>query len=137
MNFNPLFAQEAAAPPAGETPGLTGATGDVAAGAKGATQVPFIMRPEVMIVIMVIMMAVMFMNSRKRNKELQARRAQMRAGSKITTTSGLVGRIVSIKDNEDEVVIKCEDTKLRILKGTIANVIDETVAAPATTEQKA
>lgn len=67
---------------------------------------------------------VIFPMSRRQKKEQAAMMASMKQGSKIVTTSGIVGVITSpLKEGEDEVVIRTEDTKIRVLRSTIQKVI--------------
>ena len=56
----------------------------------------------------------------------------MKPGAKVVLNSGIVGKIVTIKDGEDEIVIKSDDTKLRVLRASVASVTDDSV--PATIE---
>jgi preprotein translocase subunit YajC len=81
-----------------------------------------------------LLLLVVLPNMRRQKKEAAARLAAMKNGAKVVTTSGIIGRIIHIKDGEDEVVIKSDDTKLRILRSAIATVTSDD--APAT-EQKA
>lgn len=71
---------------------------------------------------------VIFPMSRRQKKEQANMMSSIRRGSKIATSSGIVGTIVNIKDGEDEVVIRSEDAKLRVLRSSIAKVLgqDET-----------
>lgn len=71
---------------------------------------------------------------RRRKREEAERMAKMQTGAKVILTSGIVGKIISIKDGEDEIVIKSDDTKLRVLRASIASVVTETAPATATTE---
>ncbi len=78
-------------------------------------------------------LVVMLPAKRRQAKEQAALMASMKPGSKVVTNSGIVARIVTIKDGEDEVVIKSDDTKLRVLRSSIARVIsDETPAETKT-----
>ena len=52
--------------------------------------------------------------SRRQKKEQEQQLAQLKRGAKILTNAGIVGVVVSAKDGEDEIVIRSEDTKLRI-----------------------
>ena len=63
--------------------------------------------------------------------EQQALLASVKRGTKILTNSGIVGTVVSAKDGEDEIVIRSEDTRLRIKRNTIFQVLgsDEAEAA--------
>jgi preprotein translocase subunit YajC len=49
--------------------------------------------------------------------------SKLSRGAKILTSGGIVGVIVSAKDGEDEIVIKSEDTRLRIKRSVVVQVI--------------
>ena len=60
----------------------------------------------------------------RRQKKAQAEMiASIKQGAKVATTSDIVGTITNIKDGDDEVVIRSEDTKIRVLRSTIQRVI--------------
>jgi preprotein translocase subunit YajC len=81
------------------------------------------------VLIILFFLVMVLPQKRRAAKEAAARAAAMKPGAKIMTNSGIVGRIISMKDGDEEIVIKSEDTKLRILKSTIASVVsDETPA---------
>ena len=81
------------------------------------------------VLIILFFLVMVLPQKRRMAKEAAARAAAMKPGAKIMTNSGIVGRIVSMKEGDTEIVIKSEDTKLRILKSTVASVIsDETPA---------
>jgi preprotein translocase subunit YajC len=99
-------------------------------GPAGPPQVPFLMRPEVMMAVAVLFVLFFILpQSRRQKKEAAARLAAMKPGAKVVTTGGIVGRIVSLKDGEDEVVIKSDDTKMRVLKTAIAQVMSDDTPA--------
>jgi preprotein translocase subunit YajC len=81
------------------------------------------------VLIILFFLVMVLPQKRRAAKEAAARAAAMKPGAKIMTNSGIIGRIVTMKDGDIEIVIKSEDTKLRILKSTVASVIsDETPA---------
>jgi preprotein translocase subunit YajC len=114
----PIFAQQAegGAPAEGQTPAAP-------AGPFG--------NPLFVPIIMILFLAVMFIPQMRRQKrEAAAKLAAMKPGARVVTTGGIVGRIISMKDGEDEIVIKSDDTKLRILKSAIGSITsDETPAS--------
>ncbi len=61
--------------------------------------------------------------SRRQKKEQEQLIATLKRGAKVLTNSGIIGTIVSAKDGEDEVVIKSEDSRLRIKRNVIVQVI--------------
>lgn len=68
-------------------------------------------------------LVVMLPAQRRQKREAAARLAAMKPGSKVILNSGIVGRIVTVKDGDDEIVIKSDDTKLRVLKSAVGTVV--------------
>ena len=68
--------------------------------------------------------------SRRQKKEQENMLSSLKRGAKVLTSGGIVGTIVSAKDGEDEIVIKSEDTRLRVMRNVIVKVfgIDEAEA---------
>jgi preprotein translocase subunit YajC len=68
---------------------------------------------------------------RRQRREQEQLMASLKRGAKVLTSSWIVGTIVSAKDGEDEIVIKSEDTRLRIKRSVVLQVIgtDEAEAA--------
>lgn len=71
--------------------------------------------------------------ARQQRRQQQELMAAIKTGAKVVTASGIIGTIVTIKDNEDEITIRSGDTKLRVTKGSIARVLgqDDSEAAKA------
>ena len=69
--------------------------------------------------------------SRRQKKEQEQMLANLKRGAKILTNAGIVGTVVSAKDGEDEIVIRSEDTKLRVKRSVVVQVLgsDEAEAA--------
>ena len=127
MKFLPVFAQE---PPAN--------TGQPAEGAPaGNPQQPAgmfgggLMSYAPFILIGLFFLVVMLPAQRRRKREEAARLVAMKPGAKVVLNSGIVGKIVSMKDGEDEIVIKSDDTKLRVLRSAIATVVSDDTPAVA------
>jgi preprotein translocase subunit YajC len=77
-----------------------------------------------MLTLMGLFLFTMFwMPQRKQKKEQEAMMAALKPGAKVVTVAGIVGTIVKLKDGEDEVVLRSEDTKIKVLKSTITKVI--------------
>jgi preprotein translocase subunit YajC len=57
---------------------------------------------------------------RKQREELLTR---LKKNDEVITTSGIIGIVTSIKEPGDEVTIKSEDTRLRVLKSSIARIV--------------
>ena len=61
--------------------------------------------------------------SRRQKKEQEQMLANLKRGAKMLTSGGIVGTVVSAKDGEDEIVIQSEDTRLRIKRSVVVQVI--------------
>jgi len=61
--------------------------------------------------------------SRRQKKDQEQMLSKLARGAKVLTSGGIVGVIVSAKEGEDEIVIKSEDTRLRIKRNVVIQVI--------------
>jgi preprotein translocase subunit YajC len=88
--------------------------------------------PLLMIALMALFFfVVMWPAQRRQRREQQAMLASIKPGVKVVTASGIVGSVVKAKEGEDEIVLKSEDTKLRVLRSTIARVLGTEEATEA------
>jgi len=90
---------------------------------------PFFMRPEFLLLLFGLFMIVVWLPAQRRQKrDQQNLQTNIKRGTKVVTTSGIIGTIVTVKENEDEVTLRSEDAKLKVLKSSIARVLgqDET-----------
>jgi preprotein translocase subunit YajC len=69
--------------------------------------------------------------SRRQKKEQEQMIATLKRGAKVLTNAGIVGTVVSAKDGEDEIVIRSEDSKFRIKRNVVVQILgaDEAEAA--------
>lgn len=118
MNLN-LFALEASS-------STTATTGDL----LGSMLFPILM-----FAVIVVMFVFMGRKQKKQDKEIADMRNGLRVGDEVTTTGGIVGRIVQVKEETVVVETSRDGTKIRFLKSAIARV-DVPVAAPAKEEPK-
>ncbi len=123
MNPLLLFAQEVAAP-AAEAAG-TDAT------KPAANMGPFGNPMFMFLILGLFVLTMIILPARRQKKEQQLMMANLKRGAKIVTGSGVIGTIVSIKDTEDEVTIRSEDTKMKITKGSIVRVLGQDEAEAA------
>lgn len=79
----------------------------------------------------VIIVAFFMMNrkQKKQEKEIADMRSSLRVGDEVTTTGGIVGRIVRVKEETVVVETSRDGTKIRFLKSAIARV-DVPAGAP-------
>ena len=96
-----------------------------------------------MIGLLVVMVGVMYFTmirpQKKRQKEEQAMRDNISIGDEITTIGGIMGRVVTVK--EDSIIIEtgADRTKLRILRTAVGvnNTAQEKVEAEREAARKA
>lgn len=89
-----------------------------------------------MVGMLVIMYLLMIRPQRKREKEQRDMRNSIEVGDGVTTIGGIVGRVVSIK--EDTLVIEtgAERNKIRFQKWAVQEVEKLNLNAPAKEEKK-
>lgn len=88
-------------------------------GLLGSPMLPFFLIGLMLLFWVVVVLPM----SRRQKKEQQQMLASLRRGTKILTSGGIVGMIVSAKDGEDEIVIKSEDARFRIKRNVVVQVI--------------
>ncbi len=110
MTFTALIAQEPApAAPAGKPP-----------------EQPFYLTMPFMIAMLgLFFLVVILPQSRRQKREAKKLLENLKPGTKVITSSGIVGSIVKIKDGGEEVIIRTEDTKMCVLKTAITRVVGE------------
>ncbi len=79
---------------------------------------PFIIGMFLLFYVVVILPGI-----RRQKKAQEELLATLKRGTKVLTNAGIVGVIVSAKDGEDEIVIRSEDTKLRIKRSVVVQVL--------------
>jgi preprotein translocase subunit YajC len=57
--------------------------------------------------------------ARRQEQERQQMVSGLQKGDEILTTSGIYATVVSISDKKDELVLRSEDTKLRVVRAAI------------------
>jgi len=96
-----------------------------------------------MILLLVVMVGVMYFTmirpQKKRQKEEQAMRDNISIGDEITTIGGIMGRVVTVK--EDSIIIEtgADRTKLRIIRTAVGvnNTAQEKIQAEQEAAKKA
>ena len=112
-----------------------------AAPKAGGGDLPFFMNPLVLIGLMAAFyLLVILPASRRTKRDAAAMLTNLKTGAKVVTGSGIVGVVVKVKDGEDEVTIRSEDAKIRILRSAISRVIADDAAvvgsSPVTIDAK-
>ena len=117
----------------------TTATTDAAAATEtmgtGATIIYYAVQFVPMILIFVVFYFLLIRPQQKRAKAHKQMLAELKRGDHVMTSSGLIGRIMEI--SEEEVVIECGDAKLRMSRGAIGGLIGKSAEkAEAKAEEK-
>lgn len=73
--------------------------------------------------ILFLVVVIMPMMNRKQKRELETLHASIKRGAKVVTNAMIVGVVVSAKDGEDEIVIKSEDSRLRVKRSAVIQVV--------------
>lgn len=87
-------------------------------------QMPFWANPMFLLAMLVLFWVVIILPmSRRQKKEQATMLSSISRGVRIVTSSGIVGTVVMAKEGEDEITIRSEDTKLRILRSAVVKVL--------------
>jgi len=76
-------------------------------------------------IVMGLMLVLFFRASGKQKRELQKALTALKKNDKVVTSGGLLGIVVALKENEDEVTLKVDDasnTRVRVLKSSIVRI---------------
>lgn len=75
-----------------------------------------------LVVMFIAMYFIMIRPQKKAEKEANDMRNNLEIGDEITTIGGIIGRIVSIKEETCVIETSRDGTKIRILKAAVRNV---------------
>ncbi|MBQ7660499.1 MAG: preprotein translocase subunit YajC [Clostridia bacterium] len=78
--------------------------------------------PLMLVLMLVLLYFVMIRPQKKQEKEAQDMRDSLQVGDEITTIGGVIGEIVSIKDETVTIETSKAGTKIRFLKSAIRSV---------------
>ena len=82
-----------------------------------------------LILIFAIMYFLLIRPQQKKVKQHQAMVEALRRGDQVITQGGLVGKVVKVKDDGELEVEIAEGVKVRVIKSTIATVMNKTEPA--------
>lgn len=72
--------------------------------------------------IFVVLIVVQSRSQKKKDQEITNMRNNLSVGDEVTTIGGIIGKIVSIKEETCVIVTSRDNTKIRILKSAISHV---------------
>ena len=93
-----------------------------AAGDAGATSGGFNFMPIIMIVLLVVVFFFMYRSNKKQERQANDMRNNLKVGDEITTIGGIIGKIISIKEETVMIETGHDRTRIRILKTAVRNV---------------
>ena len=73
----------------------------------------------------VLMLIMLFRSNSRQKRDQQNALANLKRNDKVVTTGGLIGVVVAIKENEDEVTLRVDDTsntRIRVLRSSIVRI---------------
>ncbi|MFM6971782.1 MAG: preprotein translocase subunit YajC [Rhodoluna sp.] len=85
-----------------------------------------------LVVALAVLIAFMFMNSRKRKKQVQELQSSIKVGASVMLHSGIVGKVVSV-DGDRMVLESTPGTKLTVVKAAVRSIDASASAATAKT----
>ena len=86
----------------------------------------------IMLVVLAVLIFFMFRNSRKRQADARELQSKVVAGAKVMTNFGVFGTILSIDEDENQVLLETSPgTVLTVHRQTIARVVDAAEAPAA------
>lgn len=89
-----------------------------------------------LVVVFGALLAFMFYNNRKRQKQQQELQAKMQPGSEVMTSFGLFGTLLSVDEETNVAEVETTPgTVVRVHRQTLTRVVEDTTAtAPATAD---
>lgn len=76
----------------------------------------------ILILMLVVMYFVVIRPQKKQEKQVQEMREQLQVGDEITTIGGIIGKIISIKEETVMIETGHDRTKIRVLRDAIKKV---------------
>lgn len=72
-----------------------------------------------LILVFVVMYFIMIRPQKKKDKEVQAMRSSLQVGDEVITVGGIIGRVVSLRDDTVVIETGTDRSKLRILRTAV------------------
>jgi preprotein translocase subunit YajC len=108
MFATPAYAQAAGAPPGADS---------------------FLLQLLPLVLIFVIFYFLLIRPQQKRAKEHAQMVENLRRGDQVVLSGGIMGRITKVRDDDEAEVEIAENTRIRVVKSTIAQVVSKTEPA--------
>ena len=76
----------------------------------------------VIVVMIVVMYFFMYRPQKKQEKQVNDMRNSLEVGDEITTIGGIIGKVISMKEETVMIETGADKTKIRILRSAIRNI---------------
>lgn len=73
-------------------------------------------------IVIIVFYFFLYRPQKKQEKQITAMRSELQVGDEITTTGGIIGKIISIKEETVMIETGNDKTKIRILRSAVKNV---------------
>lgn len=93
---------------------------------ENAAQGPPAIAQFVPLLIIGLVVIMFFRTSARQRREQQNALAALKKNDKVVTSGGIIGVVVAIKETEDEVTLRVDDTsntRIRVLKSSINRIV--------------
>ncbi|WP_029014395.1 preprotein translocase subunit YajC [Niveispirillum irakense] len=107
-----------------------------AAGAAPGGGMESLMSLAPLVLIFVVFYFLLIRPQQKKMKEHRAMLGALRRGDRVVTGGGIIGTVVKVGTEEDVTVEIAEGVRVRVMRGTITNVLAKTEPAKAEVETK-
>lgn len=88
--------------------------------------IPFFANPMFLLLMMgLFFLVVMLPAQRRQRREQQNMMANIKRGTRVVTSGGVIGTVVTVKENEDELTLRSEDTRIKVLKSSVIRVLGQ------------
>jgi len=84
------------------------------------------------VLIVIVFYFLIILPGRKEKQQRQILLNALKKNDKVLTNGGIIGVVLNIREGTDEVTIKSDETKLLILRSSIARIITESPKDSAT-----
>src|ERR1700681_4501128 len=83
------------------------------------------------ILIVIVFYFLIILPGRKERQQRQTLMSALKKNDKIVTSGGIIGVVTNIKEGTEEISIRSDETKLLILRSSIARIITEPEKEPS------
>ncbi|MGH7716267.1 MAG: preprotein translocase subunit YajC [Vulcanimicrobiaceae bacterium] len=99
--------------------------------AAGGSSVSSIMQMAPLALIFVVFYFFLIRPQQKKAKETKAMLAAVRRGDRVVTGGGIIGTVAKVIGNDEVLIDIAENTRIRVVRNTIVNVLAKTAPADA------